>query len=246
MKSVYSNRNVMVISITSSIIMFFTQVYNPFWPLYLQAIGFSLPQIGLLTAIQGAEQFLFQLPGGILADRIGRKKVSLIVAFERIFTPIIFLFSTSWEGILLASLLRGFESVGGPAFQAIVAESLPKDKMGAGYGVYNLMQRVPSVFTGILGGVLMDIYGVINGTRICFVGSSVIALIVFLARYFFITETLNTKSRINTNLKTEITEVVPYLKGTLLGMLFASAVTQFSLRIMMTYAVMYSKHNWSY
>jgi len=229
----------MVISLTSSVIGFFTQVYNPFWPLYLDAIGFSLPQIGLLTAIQGAEQFIFQLPGGILADRIGRRKVSLIVAFERIFTPLIFLSFTSWEGILLASLLRGFESIGGPAFQAIVAESLPKEKLGAGYGLYNMMQRVPSIFTGILGGVLMDIYGIIDGTRICFVGSSVIALIVFLVRYLFITETLNTKSRINANLKSEIAEVVPYFKGTLLGMLFASAMTQFSLRIVSTYAVIY-------
>ncbi|MCJ7770514.1 MFS transporter [Candidatus Bathyarchaeota archaeon] len=239
MKSIYSNRNVMVISLTSSVIMFFTQIYNPFWPLYLGAIGFSLPQIGLLTAIQGAEQFIFQLPGGILADRIGRKKVSLIVAFERILTPLIFLFFTSWEGILLASLLRGFESIGGPAFQAIVAESLPKEKLGAGYGMYNMMQRVPSIFTGILGGILMDIYGIIDGTRICFVGSSVIALIVFLARYFFLTETLNTKSRIDSNLKSEIAEVIPYFKGTLLGMLFASAMTQFSLRIVTTYAVIY-------
>ena len=129
-----------------------------------------------------------------ISGRIGRKKVTLIVAFERISTPLIFLFSTSWEGILFASMLRGFESVGGPAFQAIVAESLPKEKLGAGYGVFNLMQRVPSVFTGILGGVLMDVYGVIDGTRLCFIGSSIIALIVFLARYFFITETLNTNS----------------------------------------------------
>jgi MFS family permease len=105
--------------------------------------------------------------------------------------------------------------------------------------MYNMMQRVPSIFTGILGGILMDIYGIIDGTRICFVGSSVIALIVFLARYFFITETLNTKSRIDSNLKSEIAEVIPYFKGTLLGMLFASAMTQFSLRIVTTYAVIY-------
>ncbi|MDQ1280694.1 MAG: hypothetical protein QG670_1957 [Thermoproteota archaeon] len=240
MKSIYSNRNVMVISLTSSVIMFFTQTYTPFWPLYLEAIGFSLPQIGLLTAIQGAEQFIFQLPGGILADRIGRKKVSLIVAFERIFTPLIFLYFTSWEGILFASLLRGFESIGGPAFQAIVAESLPKEKLGAGYGVYNMMQRVPAVFTGVLGGILLDVYGVIEGTRMCFIGSSIIALIVFFARYFFITETLNTNSRKNRNLRTEVTEVIPYFKGTLLGMLFASAMTQFSFKIVSTYAVIYA------
>lgn len=239
MKAVYSNRNVLVISVTSSIIMFFVQVYNPFWSLYLGELGFSIPQIGLLSAIQSSEQFLFQLPGGMLADRIGRKKVTLIVAAVRIFAPILFLFSTSLEGILIASLLTGFESIGGPAFQAIVAESLPREQLGAGYGVFNAIQRVPAVLTGILGGVLMDALGVSTGTRLCFIGASIAAAIVFLARYLFITETLHTEHKTNSNVKKDITEVIPLLKGTLFGMLIASAVTQFAARLIMSYTVIY-------
>lgn len=240
MKRILHNRNVMTVSVTSSVIGFFQQVYNPFWSLYLGALGLSIMQIGILSAIRISQQFLLQLPGGMLTDRIGRKKVLVLVAFIRIFTPIVFYFSTSWEGILFASILSGFDSISGPAFQALVAESLPLDQIGAGYGMYNTIQRVPSVFTALIGGILMDAIGVKEATKLCFIGASIIAFLVFLARYFLVTETLTPETKQKQDMLRDVSEVFPLLKGTLRGMLVASAVTQFATGLSSAYVVIYA------
>jgi len=230
----------MTVSITSSVIGFFQLVYNPFWSLYLQDLGLSIMQIGLLSAIRSSQQFLLQLPGGMLADRIGRKKVLLLVALVRVFTPLVFWFSTTWEGILFASLLVGFESISGPAFQAIVAESLPREQMGSGYGIYNTIQRIPSISTALIGGILMDAMGIREGTRICFIGASIVALIVFFARYYFIKETLVYQPRREMNVVRDVSEVLPLIKGTLRGMLVASIITQFAANLTSAYVVIYA------
>jgi MFS family permease len=71
---------------------FFWSVYNPYWALYLQQeILLPLPMMDLLSTINQSQHLLFQLPGGILADRIGKKKVILIGVTSRIIGPGIYL-----------------------------------------------------------------------------------------------------------------------------------------------------------
>lgn len=49
-------------------------IYIPYLASYLEDLGISLTEIGLLFSLQRSQQLLLTLPGGILADRIGSKK----------------------------------------------------------------------------------------------------------------------------------------------------------------------------
>lgn len=117
MKRVFSNRNVLVISLTNAIATFFNQIYMPYWALYLQdSLGLELWQIGLLRSLQRSQNLLFTFPGGILADRIGRKKVSLMGAIARIGTSAIYLFAGNYELLLIGTTISALQSISNSAF----------------------------------------------------------------------------------------------------------------------------------
>ena len=86
----------------------------------------------------------------------------------------------------------------------------------------------------------MDSMGIREGTRICFIDASIIALIVFVVRYYYIKETLASKPKLETNVVRDISEVFPLIKGTLRGMLVASIITQFAANLTSAYIVIYA------
>lgn len=57
------------------------RIFEPFLILFLAQAGMSFTQIGLLYAIREIARNLFEIPGGVFADSVGRKK-SLLVAFS--------------------------------------------------------------------------------------------------------------------------------------------------------------------
>ena len=228
-KRVLSNRNVLVTSMTSALAVFFNQVYQPYWSLYLKdALGMSIEQIGLLAVIQRSENLLFQLPGGILADRIGRKKVTLIGAGARMFAPLVLLWSRSLEHLAIGLLVSAMSALSNPAFQAMIAESLPRDQIGSGYGIYVTIRRGPMLFTSLIGGILIDTMGIWAGTRVALIGSFVCGVLSFIIRYRFLTETLVRSTENKTSIVEDFKEILPLFKGNLRGMQITSCILQFS------------------
>ena len=240
-RSVFSNRNILVVSTTQIFETFFSTVYSPFWTLFLiDELGFTVPMVALLHTIQRSENLLFSLPGGILADRIGRKKVTLISACTRIISPILYLMANSWELVFVATIFVALRSLGTPAYDAMVAESLPRNQMGTGYAILNMCRRAPGLFGGVIGGVLMDSLGLGPGTRLCLVGVLIGGIITFTARYFFLTETLVRKpERRGRNIKEDFKDLLPILKGSLRVMMISSVLFQISAALTSGLLVVY-------
>jgi len=229
MKRAFTNRNVLVISVTNSVATFFNSIYTPYWAEYLQkVIGLSILQIGLLRSIARSNNLLFAFPGGLLADRIGRKPVSLMGAVARIATSLIYLFAGTWEILLLGTIVNSLQSIANAAFAAMVAESVPREQRGTGYGVFEMLRRIPGVFTGVIGGFMMDTLGIAGGTRWCFIGGLIGGVAIFLSRYLFLTETLRKKTEAKRTVKQDFKEVIPLFQGSLKYMQVTSAIYQFA------------------
>jgi MFS family permease len=153
-KDVFSNRNIIAISITTSLWSLVQQGWGPFWPKYMKDnLGASVTIIGLITAITTAERLLFQPPGGILADGYGRKKIIVYGTLIRTLSPLIYFFAPSWKWIIPAALINGMASLYMPAFSAIIADSLPEKRRGAGYGAYNTITNLPMMLGPLIAGV---------------------------------------------------------------------------------------------
>jgi MFS family permease len=165
--------------------------WRPFWSLYLKdVLGASVWAISFLSMIGQSERLLFQLPGGVIADRFGRRKIIVYGTALRIFTPMLYLWATDWVTMIPALLLNGVTSIYMPAFNAIIADSLPEDERGAGYGAFRMITSTPRIFSPIIGGYLFDRMGPAEGFRLFMFLSIFINAVVTYARYRIITETL--------------------------------------------------------
>lgn len=192
LKEVFSNRNIVAISSTNMLYTIFNGFWELWWSLYLvQVLGVSATIVGLLATIQNTGRILFQLPGGMLADRIGRKKVIVYGTALRVLAPVFLYFADSWYWVVPGMIINACASIYMPAFNAIIAESLPKDKRGAGFGAYRFMTGIPSIFMPVVSGYYLDIMGLENGVKTGLLMFIVAAAIATLVRHIYLSETLS-------------------------------------------------------
>jgi len=189
-RELLGNRNVGVVMIAQSLSTFVSWLWWPYKSLFIIELGASKELLGLLLTIETFSGLFFQFPGGVLADRFGRRRVMVFSALLGIGSPLIYLFATHWTHLLPALLLASVGSLSRPATNALVAESLPDDRRGSGFAALSLASRLTQVFTGFTGGVLMDTYGVVAGVRYVILGSLCVSLFTSLLFWIFIRETL--------------------------------------------------------
>ncbi len=239
-RDVFSNKNILGISITSALWGLMGQGYRPFWTLYLQDfLGASVINIGVFSMISTAESLLFQLPGGLIADRYGRRKLILAGTVLRTFGPVLYLMAPSWEWVIPGAVVAGMTSLYMPAFHAIIAESLPSKRRGSGYGVFNTITRIPNIISPLIGGILIDRYGLYRGVRMFLmmqIGASILGIII---RYFTITETVVHKPGKRPSM-IPTAETFRELPRPIFIMMIVSIIGSFSGRLVFDYTNLYA------
>ncbi|MBN1683187.1 MFS transporter [Candidatus Bathyarchaeota archaeon] len=136
----------------------------------------------------------FSLPGGFLADKYGRKKIIVWGTFLRTISPLIYLLAPSWEWIILATVFNGMTSIYMPAFNAIIADSMPPSRRGTGYGVYEAVTALPDIISPIIGGICMDAWGYVTGLQVFLTTQVLVNLTITLVRWKYTEETIEIKS----------------------------------------------------
>lgn len=191
LREVFSNRNILAIGSTNMLYQVFNGLWELWWSLYLlEELKTPVFVVGMLAAIQNTSQILFQLPGGILADRIGRKKVIVFGTALRTIAPLLMFFAKSWQMVVPGLILNSMSSLYGPAFNAIISESLPKERRGSAFGAYRMFTSVPQIFMPVVSGYYFDMFGLGRAVRyglLMFTGAMIVVTIV---RAIVIKETL--------------------------------------------------------
>ena len=243
-RQVFGVRNVAVISFTSSLYQVFNQLWQLWWSLYLlNILNAPITVVGLLSTIQSSSQILFQLPGGILADRIGRKKVIVLGTTLRIVGPVLLFLAPTWEWVIPGMIFNAFSSLYMPAFNAIIADSLPHERRGAAYGAYRTITSIPNIVMPIVSGIYIDAMGLEKGVKtglLLYIGAAVVAMIL---RALLLKETLVSEGEARSSMK----EVLGYdarnllskFRGTLLAMLVVACISGFTMRMVYPYLVIY-------
>ncbi len=189
MKQAFSNRNLMVITLTQSFFMLTASLWWPYWSLYIQNLGASVTMLGLIFMSEMIFQLLFQLPGGYLTDRLGRKKVIVLGSICRGVSPFIYLLTGSWEWVVVGMFFTQASNMMIPAIDALIAESVTKENRGLGYGAFRMMTLLPQIFTAFIGGVIMDWVGIIPGVRLTIVLTLVAAWVNVFIRWRYLNDT---------------------------------------------------------
>ena len=131
-----SNRkNLLILSLTLVVVTLGFGMVIPVFPFYIERLGASGSQYGLLIAVYAIMQFLFSPFWGSLSDRIGRKPILLVGIFGGGLTVLMFGLASQLWMLFAARLLSGLlASATMPAAMAYIGDSTSEAERGGGIG----------------------------------------------------------------------------------------------------------------
>jgi MFS family permease len=137
-----------------------SHMFNPYMPLYLQDLGASVSQVGMVFTLSMIVPLAFQILGGWVSDSIGRLQAVVIGSLAGSVGYVFFIFADNWLMVLVG---MAFSSVAGsfvaPSFQAFVAEQADPKRLGKAFGLTDGLFTVVGIIGPLLGGFLTDNYG---------------------------------------------------------------------------------------
>jgi len=150
-----SPKNVLILSFTLVVVMLGYGIIMPIIPFYIEQLGASGSELGMLTAISALMQFVFAPLWGSLSDRIGRKPVLLIGVLGYGITMLLFGLSTKLWMLFVARALNGvLSSATLPTAMAYIGDSTAAEERGGGMGKLGAAMGIGIVLGPGLGGAL--------------------------------------------------------------------------------------------
>jgi MFS family permease len=237
----FGNRNIVIVMATQTLSMFLAWLWWPYKSLFILELGATNEILGLLVMVETLGGMFFQIPGGVLADRYGRKRVIIASAILGFGSPLIYLFAGDWIQLVPAMLLASTASLSRGAMNALIAESLPTDKRGAGFAAISFVQKIPNVFTGIIGGVIMDHFGVIPGVRVVLTGVIGVSALSVVIYWMFLEETLLPESGKDTKLELNLGSIreLGSMPREAWVLTIVAGLSSFSVRMVFSFTVPY-------
>jgi len=169
-------RNVTAASGAVFLLGFGEELWKKFLPKYLQALGASVPVIGLFGTAEDFLDAIYQYPGGWIADRFGRRRAFLVFIMLACVGYLVYLFGPSWPFAFVAlAFAMAWQSMASPAIFAIIGDALPPPKRAMGFSVQSILKRVPMVIAPLIGGWLIARRGIVRGVHIGLIATLVIA-----------------------------------------------------------------------
>src|SRR5271156_5237289 len=136
-------RNIYVFGITS--LLNDTASEMAYWvlPAFLVSLGAGPAQLGLIEGLAESVASFAKLFSGYLADRIDRRKPLVVAGYfvANAVKPALAVVSAWWQILLIRFTDRLAKGVRGAPRDVMVAESVPKERLGAAFG---LIQSVGS------------------------------------------------------------------------------------------------------
>lgn len=162
---------------------------SPYQANFFYEVGATPVFIGLLMAASSAVTASAQLVGGYVADRWGRKKVIVAFSFLSAASGWLFVFIDRYQLLILPVMLGAISGVYGPAFSALLSESMRPELRAKGVASFMLVTYLPSVFCPYLGGFLMTRFGALPGLRIAYFLSGLLGVVGIAYRALRLEET---------------------------------------------------------
>lgn len=154
-----TNRTVgIVLFFTLTVIMLGFGMIIPILPFFIDSLGASGGDLGLLMATYALTQFLFAPLWGAASDRIGRKPILMMGVLGNGLAMLMFGLSTQLWMLFLARALAGVLSAATlPTSMAYIGETTSEEDRGGGMGMIGAAMGLGMVLGPGLGGWLAEI-----------------------------------------------------------------------------------------
>src|SRR5213596_3078323 len=177
-------RNLVVLLIAIFVIGAGEELWMRFVPKYLQAVGATVFVIGLYDALRTFLGAIYAYPGGVLVDRWGHRQAFIIFNVVSIVGYALVLFIPHWGAVIVGMFFfLSWSCFSLPATFSLVGVALEAHRHSMGVGIQSVIKRLPIMVAPVLGGILIDRFGIIAGVRIGLIISIVLsAATIFVQR----------------------------------------------------------------
>jgi DHA1 family tetracycline resistance protein-like MFS transporter len=160
--------NLLILTLSWMVLYPALRMLEPYDKLYIEDLGATPPIIGLIAALSTVVVAFIRIPGGYIADRFGRKRISVTMTFIMALAYVFYAFAPSWEWILIGTLISSFSLIYQPALMAMRADSVPPGKRGTGFALADFLPMLVSIPAPIISGYLVSTMGRIDGVRLAY------------------------------------------------------------------------------
>jgi len=176
-------RNLAVLLVATFVIGAGEELWMRFVPKYLQALGATVLVIGLFDALRTLLGAVYAYPGGILVDRWGHRRAFLAFNVLSIAGYSLVLLVPHWGAVIAGMFLfLSWTCFSLPATFSLIGATLGANRHAMGIGLQSVIKRLPIMVAPILGGILIDRFGVIDGVRIGLIASIVLSGVTILVQ----------------------------------------------------------------
>jgi MFS family permease len=160
-------RNLVILLVAMFVIGAGEELWLRFVPKYLQALGATVFIIGLYDALRTLLGAIYAYPGGLFVDVWGHRRAFLTFNLISIAGYGLVLFIPHWGGVIAGMFLfLSWTCFSLPATFSLVGTTLAASRHSMGVGVQSVIKRLPIMIAPVLGGMLIDRFGIIGGVRI--------------------------------------------------------------------------------
>jgi MFS family permease len=237
--------NIAVIASSSAVNGFGIGIISTYVSLYFVNIGGDPIRLGILTSTSIIIQCLVLFLGGRIADHYGRRKVIVMAAFYAILFPMLYALIRDWRIFIATSVISAFGAASSPASHATVADSIPAGKRTTGISTLQVVSTFPMIFSPLIGGWLIETYGLQSGFRLACVfvaGTTLVSAVILL---LFLKETMRQRngqeSRVLGNSTVSIRGSLSARSlHSLVALLFSYGLIAFANALVSSYYILYA------
>ena len=176
-------RNLVILLIALFVIGAGEELWMRFVPKYLQAVGATVFVIGLYDALRTLIGAIYAYPGGVIADRWGHRRSFIIFNLVSIIGYALVLLVPHWATVIAGMFFfLSWSCFSLPATFSLVGAALEAHRHSMGVGVQSVIKRLPIMIAPILGGMLIDRFGIIPGVRIALIISIFLSALTILVQ----------------------------------------------------------------
>jgi MFS family permease len=159
-------RNLVVLLVAIFVIGAGEELWMRFVPKYLQVLGASIFVIGLYDALRTLLGAIYAYPGGLLVDFWGHRRAFITFNIFSIVGYSLVLLIPHWGAVIAGMFLfLSWTCFSLPATFSLVGEALAANRYAMGIGIQMVIRRLPIMIAPIVGGVLIDRFGIVDGVR---------------------------------------------------------------------------------
>jgi MFS family permease len=158
----FASRNIYAFGITSFLNDTATEMAYWVLPAFLASLGAGPAQLGLIEGVAESVASFAKLFSGYLTDRIDRRKPVVVAGYAvaNAVKPLLALATVWWHILLIRFSDRLAKGVRGAPRDVMVAESVPKNKLGSAYGLIQSMDSAGAIAGPLTALLLLSRYGI--------------------------------------------------------------------------------------